>query len=653
MTGDPSSEFAPELLDDFYSECDEQLGALRQLLEELETSRDGISPAEVETLFRNMHSLKGNAAIVGLREAEALAHAAEDYLRALTRQEVVFTGRGADVLLQAVHRLEKTISAHRHRVAIPAVEDLSRLLQQLAASETPGLAAAKPVTPAAPQGKAYTFKFVPSRELDARGVNVAAIRGRLAALGAITRSAPLIGEDRSIAFEFVVELAETPRTEDWSADGVTFTALAVEATPQLAGLTSTQTEVADDSAFLAPSHIVRVDIGKLDDLLRIAGELVIHRSRLDDRLNQGSTDKSDLKEVNQALTRSLRELREAITRVRLVPVGEAFARLPFVVRDLVRHTAKQARLVVEGKNTEIDKYLVERLKEPLLHLVRNAVSHGLETSTERLAAGKPAEGTIQVQATASGGFVLIKIRDDGRGLDPKRIAARAARLNISVPAQLDEKAMLDVICAPGFSTQEAVDRASGRGVGMNVVSDVVRELGGSLSLQTTLGVSTQFTLRLPLTLSIVEALLFSVAGQTCAVPQSAVQEIIEVSDETIRTINQTEIMPYRDGVLPVVHLEKLFGTARTRGGGVKPVLVVHSDVGVAGLVVDRIIGQREVVVRPLEDPLIRVRGIAGATELGDGRPVLILDALALLEGAVRPMSPIRPESASNSAPFRA
>lgn len=576
MTDELSPEFARELLDDFYTECDEQLGALRNSLAELETaSLDHAPTTSYEPLFRTMHSLKGNAAIVGLRAAEELAHVAESYLRGLTRGDLRLSEAGLEKLRQTVQRLESIISAHRQHTTIPAVTDLVFELKALVdfhpgspAPSSPGVAA-----PDSPSEKPV-------------------------------RSSP----------------ANVP-----------------EPSPE----PSSETAVPDDqgaSLFIAPSHIVRVDIGRLDDLLRIAGELVIHRSRLEDRLNQGVTDRSSLKEVNLALSRSLRELREAITRVRLVPVAEVFSRLPFVVRDLARSSPQKARLLVEGKHTEIDKFVVERLKDPLLHLVRNAFSHGIETPDQRLAAGKPPEGTIVLSAKAEGGFVVIKIRDDGRGVDPKGIVARAEAMKLPVPAVIDDKSVLDLLCSPGFSTREESDRAAGRGVGMSVVRDAVQDLGGNLSLQSIPGRSTQFTLRLPLTLSIIETVLFSVAGQTCAVPQNLVQEIVEVAESAIQTIQQTHIIPYRDGILPVVRLARLFGSAKASAKPTSPVLVIRSEEGFAGLLVDRLIGQREVVVRPMEDPLIQARGIAGATELGDGRPVLILDALVLLEGAVRPLS---------------
>jgi two-component system chemotaxis sensor kinase CheA len=322
-------------------------------------------------------------------------------------------------------------------------------------------------------------------------------------------------------------------------------------------------------------------------------------------------------------------------RMRLVPVAEIFARMPFVVRDLARGTSKKARLKLEGQNTEVDKYLIERLKDPLLHLVRNAFSHGVETSEERRAAGKPEEATIELKAANIGDSVVIHVRDDGRGINPSAIFERARRLGLELPPMVDNAAILKILCHSGFSTRDTADRASGRGVGMAVVQTTLRELGGTLSLESEEGRGTQFTLRLPLTLAIAEALIVTSAGQICAVPQSTVRELFHATADQFQKVNGIEAIAYRDGVLPILRLDRLFGL--TSAGQAKfCVLVIESDLGSVGLVTEAVLSQREIVVRAVPDPLIQVDFIAGVTELGDGKPVLILDGGALTSGNVRP-----------------
>lgn len=385
-----------------------------------------------------------------------------------------------------------------------------------------------------------------------------------------------------------------------------------------------------------PSHFVRVDLSRLDELMRIAGEMVIQRSRLQQHAGLLGPAGAPLREVDVALGRSLRDLRAAIIRVRLVPVHETFSRLPFVVRDLARDSGKKVRVELEGQDTEVDKYIVERMKEPLLHLVRNAISHGIESPAARRAAGKPEEATVLLRASASGDSVRIDVRDDGRGIDARQIAAGARAAGLEVPSPLTSADVLRLICTPGFSTREQADRVAGRGVGMAVVDTAVRDLAGTLALTTEPGQFTQFTLRLPLTLSIVEAMIVSAGAQTCAVPRAALEEIVSVPAADLRTIHQAEVCPYRGTLLPLVRLRTFFGT-EPGGQPELPILVVATETGVTGLVVDRVHGQREVVVRPIRDPLVRVPGVTGATELGDGRPVLILDAPALTAraGALR------------------
>jgi two-component system chemotaxis sensor kinase CheA len=392
------------------------------------------------------------------------------------------------------------------------------------------------------------------------------------------------------------------------------------------------------ASLLAPSNVVRVDLARLDELMRLIGELVTSRARLDESLKQlkrsvAPVEWRGLQETSQAMARQLRDLREGVMRVRMVQVGEIFERMKFVVRDLSRESGKEIKLELRGQETEIDKFLVERMTDPLLHLVRNAVSHGLETVGERVARGKSPEGTITLRAATAGENVLIEIADDGRGIDEELIAERARALGlIAEDVRPDEALLLKLICAPGFSTRDEADRVSGRGVGMDVVCSTVEELGGTLTLSTVKNRGTRFTIELPLTLAIADALIASVGGQRFAFPQSVVREIIEVEASAVKVLENNEIVSYRGGVLPLLRLARLFGLDETKPRAFH-VFVVGSGASAVGLAVDRAIGQREIVVRGLNDPLVKVSGVAGATDLGDGRVVLILDVAALKNSA--------------------
>jgi two-component system, chemotaxis family, sensor kinase CheA len=655
MNPDFSPEQMKELLDDFYAESDELLTLVRQHLFGAEQARaEGRAATVSEGVYRSVHTLKGIAGIAGVKAAEQLAHALEDLLRGLARGDFGLTSARLGMMLAAVQQLEQTIGAHRLGKPLPDNEGLLRTLQDAGSSAGPVAASPEREQPAAareadepgPDPVAalrrrglgiWRCSFAPSQALDQRGVNVTSVRERLNRIGEIASAVPSFRPDGTMLFLFTVGLPDGPGDpEPWETDGIHFEGIADPA-PVSAAAPEHRTAGGDamDGFSLTPSHIVRVDLERLDDLMRIAGELVIQRARLEQRIQAQFGDDEGLKEIDLGLARSLRALRKAITRVRLVPIAEIFTRVPLVVRDLTAGTGQRVRVVLEGHQTEIDKYVAERLKEPLLHLVRNALSHGIETATARSAAGKPAEATLTLRATSLGDSVLIEVRDDGGGLDPDAVAARAKRLGVAVPELLDDAALLGIVTTPGFSTREQADRAAGRGIGMSVVANTVREFGGRLTLENRPGRGARFKLRLPLTLSIIDALILTVADETCALPQSAVEEIIQVPAQEVRVIQRTEVVPYRQGLLPLVRLREQFQLPAASAHELT-VLVLQSERGETGLVVDRVRARREVVVRPLTDPLVRVPGVSGATELGDGRPILILDPAAFVGGVVRP-----------------
>jgi two-component system, chemotaxis family, sensor kinase CheA len=656
LSSENAARFDADLLDDFFAEADEHLLGIRQALLQLEASVDKAQadPKIVGDLFRNFHSFKGISAIVGLAPAEAVAHATEDFLRFIRSGKAQVTAKGVEILMAATRKLEQVVAAFRARQPLPGYGSLLADLQQQCDRAGSFVPAPKPAVPLThspdtdllsrmEEAKArrllmWKYTFSPSPELNNQGININTIREQLSRTGEILKSSSLVRGAGLLAFEFVLAAKEAPADiAAWEARGVTVQPLEERETEAKPAATSSF-EAETHNPFLAPSHVVRVDLKRLDELMRIAGEMVIHRSRLDVQLGLLNGERVDLRgvqEVSGGLGRSLRELREAIMRVRLVPVAEIFARMPFVVRDLAQQTQKKARLKLEGQETAIDKYIIERLKDPLLHLVRNAFSHGVETPEQRAAVSKPEESVIELKASAASDSVIIRVRDDGRGINPNAIIARAKQKDLEIPEVVDNAAILKILCTPGFSTRDDADRTSGRGVGMAVVLAAVRELGGDLMLETEEGRGTQFTLRLPLTLAVAEAFIVRAAGQTCALPQSAVREVLHIAEDQIQMANGIEVVSYRAGVLPVVRLAGLF-RLKSAPKPTMCLLVVSTERGSVGLLTEQIAGQREVVVQAMRDPLIQVWGVSGATELGDGKPVLILDATALTGGSVRP-----------------
>jgi two-component system chemotaxis sensor kinase CheA len=644
-------------MDDFYAECDEHLVEIRRALLQLEqqVGEPALDPSTIEKIYRSLHSVKGICGMAGLQSAEKLAHTAEDYLRALTRHDSVLTSTGLDVLNQVTRKLEELVLNHRQS---QPESDVRALVEQTAAL-LPRPAEARPVESpgqspqpygaevanqaqlAAHQGKKVLLcVFRPSPELDRRGVNVNAVRVQLQSLGEILHGAPKVQRGGELQFEFIVATQrEHIETTDWLADGITIRPLQEDSPAQgpVAAAPQNLSPAGPANPFVAPSHFVRVDLGRLDELMRIMGDIVVQQARLEEGLGRVSallpgSDSRHLQETRHALSRELRHLRDGLMGLRLVPIGEIFDRLPFVVRDISRENGKKVKLVIKGEDTELDKYLVERMKDPLLHLVRNAVAHGIEDPAERLAQGKPVEGTITVQASTVAETVIIEVMDDGRGIDRSKVASRARTESLPVSADPSNSELLDLLCTPGFSTRETADLGAGRGMGMAAVQNTINDLAGEMELEAVPNRGSTFRLRLPLTLAVADALIISAGGQRFAMPHSVVQEITTAETATINHLEQNEIIRYRNGVLPLIRLAAVFGL-RAEPRQTSPVLVIGTGLNAVGIMADRVLGHREIVVRPIKDPLLKVEGISGATELGDGHPVLILDSASLTQKA--------------------
>lgn len=645
---DSSAGFSSaEFLDDYFAECDEHLATLRRAALALEpaVSHGPLPPGALDELLRPLHTIKGLSGMVGFSEVEQLAHRMESLLKAVRRGGQSLTGERFDTLLDSIKTLEAVLAARR---AGDAPLDISSLLARLdkEASTEPVSSITAPAdfesitSEPSPHLTATLFDgrpvwkvtFTPTADLAQRSVNVNTIRERLQQLGELVQAIPQVTPDGQIRFQFLLAgPADESSFAGWQDDGLTWERYTPSPAPVLSAA-----EPAMPPLISKPSTVVRVDLTRLDELMHMVGDLVISRVRLEEQL-KGLQDTlpsakwQAVQEVLQQLERQLRTFREQVMRVRMVPVGEVFERMEFAVRDLARETGKQIALDVQGSDTEIDKYVVDRLVDPLLHLVRNAVSHGLEAPDERLAHGKPATGRLTLRAATVGDMVLVEISDDGRGINIERVAARARDLGwLQTGETLPEAALLDVLCAPGFSTRDEADRSSGRGLGMNIVRSTVQQLGGSLSLRTQPGQGTQFTILLPLTLVIVDALIIVIGGQSFAIPLPAVREVIEMPPDGTTPLGKWELLPYRGEVLPLLRLRQFFHLSDQSERPDRYALIVGVGTQTIALAVDRVSEQREIVVRPLTDPLLHITGLAGAAEYGDGRALLILDAPALV-----------------------
>jgi two-component system chemotaxis sensor kinase CheA len=634
-------DFAGAFMDDYFAECEDHLAAVRRSLLVLESAVGGAEPpaAVLEELFRSFHSVKGLSAMVELREAERLSHEMEGCLRAIRRREIQLSTPALDALVDGVQLLELVIGARRAGSAMPSIAEslasLNDVIRTGSSAVSAGVSGREaPALAAGAHGQLWNVTFTPSADLVARGVKVDTIRARLGEVGQIQSVTPRV-TNGGVSFDFQVVTDNGLIFDAWRDDGVESVLVAESSAsppPVPAPIARAGARVPDAPG--APTNFVRVDLARLDDLMRLVGDLVVSRARLEDTLLRvepllPAGEWRTLQEHNAGIERHLRDLREGVMRVRLVPVGEIFRRMAFVVRDLARDNGKRVQLELSGQGTEIDKFVIERMMDPVLHLVRNAVSHGIETPDERIASGKRPDGTVKLSASTVGESALIEVSDDGRGMDSEAIIRRARESGIDLgDAPADARLLLDAICAQGFSTRDAADRVSGRGVGMGVVRDAIQELGGSLSLDTTLGAGTTFRIVLPLTLAITDALIVHVGDRVFAVPQSAVTEVANVEVEAIRVIENNELITHRGAALAIVRLARLFGLEESP----RPrhhLIVIGAGAAAIGLLVDRISGQREIVVKTLRDPLVKVTGVSGATELGDGRLVLILEPAAL------------------------
>ena len=390
-----------------------------------------------------------------------------------------------------------------------------------------------------------------------------------------------------------------------------------------------------------PAQTIRVELTKLDMLLNLVGELVIRGSILADRLSPADQQRVELPE----LARLTREIQDNVMSLRAQPIKQAFSRVPRMLRDLSAETGKQVLLETLGEMTEVDKGVIEKIGDPLTHMIRNAVDHGIESPAERVAAGKSPEGTIRLSAEQKGARIFVRVADDGRGIDRARVRAKAVEKGIvAADAALSNEEIDQLICAPGFSTAETISNISGRGVGMDVVRSNVEALGGRVEISSVPGQGTTFTMILPLTLAILDGMVVRLAGQRYVLPLAAVVESVKPEPGQVRPMSPTsDVIELRGNYLPVRRLTDVFGFATngSRAPEDSLVIIVESEAGPVGLMVDTIEDRREVVIKSLDQNLHPIRGLGGATILGDGSIALILDVEALVGGAASTFHPLK------------
>ena len=689
----------------FFDEAGENLDRFEAQL--LEIDLVAASDDALNSIFRFAHSVKGGAATFGFADVAELTHQMETLLDKLRRHELAPAPAMVDVLLQSADALRAQLARHQGAGGEPVdTRALCHSLRELASGAVPAARAhaghaagadeATPVTPAAGTGGALRDPELRDLELrvgpltdPAEADNLVELFREITDLGVIEPldcGEPADGmrrfrvrttssdSDLLDLFTFhvardAVELlplgpgygfhdgaagapqpvpASPPETAfglfEGAPDAPRKRASGAPCATPARGLAATDKPASPAAATAPDTATLRVSIGKVDQLINLVGELVITQAML--AQNSKHMDPALYQRIatNLAdLDRNTRDLQESVMSIRMIPMATVFARFPRMLRDLATKLGKQVDFVTLGETTELDKGLVEKITDPLTHLVRNSCDHGIELPAERLAKGKPATGTLTLAASHQGGSILIEVRDDGRGLSRTRLLAKARERGIDAPDSMPDAEVWALIFAPGFSTADVVTDVSGRGVGMDVVKQNITALGGTVEIDSAEGYGMSVKVRLPLTLAIMDGMSVGVGDEVYILPLSSVIESFQAQPGVIKTMGgSAQVIEVRGAYLPVLDLEQVYRVprlgvgseaddARAPGGGI--VVVAEAEGSRVAMLVDELIGQQQVVVKNLEANYRRVSDVSGATIMGDGRVALIVDVGSLVRRA--------------------
>ncbi|MGI6604166.1 MAG: chemotaxis protein CheW [bacterium] len=640
----------------FFAEAREHLEELNDGLLALE--KDPSAPGVINTVFRAAHTIKGMAATMGFQTISTLTHKMEDVLDKLRAGTLQMMPELFDVLFHAVDTLESILSTAQTedepplsclnevlpklegwlgtdlRKVTPTAASLQAVEEDLSSYEKNVVAAAQS------RGyKAFMITVTLSPDCLMKGVRAFLVFQKLEACGEVLRAEPPVEDLEEEKFGDSFRLLYVTQR---SVEEINTLLLGVsdvrtveinELVLRSAASTGKELQPAvEERQRHLSTQTVRIDIHRLDNLMNLVGELVITKTRLDQLLLAHSSP--ELEETLKSLTRVAGGLQDAVMKARMVPLAQVFNRFPRMVRDLARELGKQVDFLIEGEETELDRSVIDEIGDPLVHLLRNAVDHGIEPQTTRAANGKNPMGRIRLSACYEGNHVLIAVEDDGEGISRSAVLAKAKErglLGSREGEELNDQEVYRLLFLPGFSTSKTVSDVSGRGVGLDVVESKIESLGGSVEVRSRHGEGTRFTIRLPLTLAIIQALLVNLGTETYAIPLEGVEEIQVVAKEDVKLVRQRQVILLRGEVVPLVCLGPLLGcVAESEDTEDISVVVVRGDTGRAGLVVSGLVGQREIVIKSLGRFLGNVAGIGGATILGDGRVALILDPSGIL-----------------------
>jgi two-component system chemotaxis sensor kinase CheA len=638
----------------FFEEAAEHLSTMESLLLGLDVNDPSME--DLNAIFRAAHSIKGGAGTFGFTDMTEVTHVLETLLDKLRKQEMQVTDEMVNVFLEAGDVLAMQLAAHRGEGTVEQVEvqSVCEKLDRLSAA-TPVQRA--PVAEAVVVTDDDTFGFFD--DLPEPAATAVADPG----YGLFEDEAPVTaaaGDDGYGFFEPLAPAAteaedpgygffqETPvqknERENGQGYGFFHEPELVPAAERAPGRRATDVaevdgvragkRATDKVAVSAQTEnsSIRVSVEKVDQLINLVGELVITQAMLaQSAINMEDELFLRIEKGLHQLERNTRDLQESVMSIRMMPISFVFSRFPRVVRDLAGKLNKQVELKTLGESTELDKGLIEKIADPLTHLVRNSLDHGVETPEKRTAAGKPAKGTITLNAFHQGGNIVIEVSDDGAGLNRNRILEKARDRGMQISADMPDQDVWMLIFEAGFSTAEVITDVSGRGVGMDVVKRNIAELGGRIELSSAEGLGTRTTIRLPLTLAILDGLSLKVGDETYIVPLNAIVESLQVSEADLKTVSGGgRLLRVRGEYLPLIALYEVFNiTPNSKELGKGIVVIIESEGKKIAMFVDELLGQNQVVIKSLESNFRKVQGVSGATIMGDGKVALILDVMAL------------------------
>jgi len=638
-----------EILEEFLIEADEILSNLDQDLIELETSPE--DKDLLNRIFRSMHTLKGGAGFLGLNSIVEIAHKIEDIFNKLRNDELKLTSDMMDVIFEGVDKLKESIEMLKENSEIPDEEEVKPLLDKLDTILEGEIIPEIQHVADEKSDNDEDFEFVPDVDPDIKEL-ILKYKGK--DLGEILEELILLPPDERPSLE-VIEKLEKLITEGKDVKDLIKTReesrpegekqeevkekedapVKTDEKPQPKEETKQVTKTKKKSE--KKEEVIRVDVERVETLMNLVGELVLDRNRIVKLASnlETSCESTDLiEELLDSITgmsRTVSDLQDAVMKLRMQPVRKIFSKFPRIVRDLAKKLNRKVNLILEGEDTEIDRSILDKLEDPLIHLVRNAIDHGIEPVEERLKAGKPETGIIKLSAYQEGDRIIISIEDDGRGIDVEKVKNKAVEKGLITPEQaqnMSDKEAFELLFMPGFSTADQVSEVSGRGVGMDVVASTIHSLRGSIEVESERGKGSKFIMKLPLTVAIIRTLMVGANNRIFAIPLYSVVEIVKYEPENVKNIGQFKSFMLRDEVFLLFSLNELFDM-EDKGEKEFIVIVRVGEKNIA-ISVEELYGEEEIVIKPLGKLLENVQGIAGATITGDGKVVLIVDTNSLI-----------------------